>query len=341
MNQEALGKDKLSLNRRKSINGKIHTMITVEPLFGLANRMSMLDDALSLAEQCRMPVRLIWNRNMDLNCRFDELFQIPAEIRDLLQPRRCYHKRYAGPMLSLGTPEFHRDARLKNIRALQFLLTGLKKQNMHCSKGRIIYVLRHINKLIFSHRKYERVLYLDEIRQLAREGFDFTVLSRHRSIYLQGCIRFLNSPPALDRFRPVDEINRVIEEVTSSFSPPTIGIHIRRTDHAISVTESPTSQFVSEMKKEIERNPEAMFFLATDSPEEERRLKSFFPGRNVTYKKSSRDRNDPRAIKDALVDLYCLSRTSKILASLGSSFSRVAAELGRIPFQLILKEGKD
>jgi hypothetical protein len=316
-------------------------MITVEPLFGLANRMRMLDDALSLAEQCRMPVRLIWNRNMDLNCHFDELFQIPAQITDLLQPKRCYFKLYAGPLLSIGTPEFHLEARLKNIQPLKFLLNGLENLNMHCLKGRLIYALRHINRLIFSHRRYERVIYLDEMHQLAREGFDFTVLSRHCSIYIQSFTRFLNSPPALNRFRPVDEINQVIEEVTSSFTPQTVGVHIRRTDHVTSAAKSPTSQFVSEIKNETERNPDSFFFLATDSPEEERTLKSFFPGRIVTYEKTSLDRDDPRAIKDALVDLYCLSRTSKILASLGSSFSCAAAYLGKIPCQLILKEERD
>lgn len=95
-------------------------------------------------------------------------------------------------------------------------------------------------------------------------------------------------------------------------------MHIRRTDHLASATKSLTSQFVSEIKKEAERNPDMMFFLATDSPEEERTLKSFFPGRIVTYAKSSLDRDDPRAIKDALVDLYCLSKTSRILANINS-----------------------
>jgi hypothetical protein len=152
--------------------------------------MRMLDDALSLAEQCRMTVRLIWNRNKDLNCRFDELFQVPPEITDLLQPRRRYFKLYAGPWLSLGTPGFHLDARLKNIQTLKFLLRGLENLEMLCLKDRLINALRHINRLIFSHRIYERVIYLDEMRQLTRDGFDFTVLSRHRSIYLQGYTRF-------------------------------------------------------------------------------------------------------------------------------------------------------
>ena len=311
-------------------------MITVEPLFGLSNRLRMLDDVLSITNQYRMTIRLIWNRNADLNCRFDELFQVPAGITELIQPKRYFLKHYAGPLLSIGTPEFHADERLGNFPPLRMVLNAMDGFDMQCAKGRLIHMLRCINKLVFTHRRYERAIYLDEVLQLFRKEYDFKRLSHHRSVYVQGYTRLLNSTQIFDRFKPVDRIGTVIAGVCSAFAPHTIGVHIRRTDHLTSAEKSPTVQFVLEMNREIARDPDTMFFLATDSLAEERTMKELFPGKIITYEKTTLNRNNPQAIKDALVDLYCLSKTSRILASFGSTFSSTAASLGGIPYRVVL-----
>lgn len=312
-------------------------MITVEPLFGLCNRLRMLDDVLSIADQCRMPIRLVWNRNADLNCRFDELFQIPDGIMDLVQPRRHFLKKYAGPLISIGTPEFHLDVRLKNLHPLRMLLSAMDTFGMHGAKGELIHMLRRINKLVFTHHRYERIFYLEEARQLFAKEYDFTGLCKHRSVYMQGYTRLLNSMQIFDRFKPVERIGTKIENICSSFAPHTVGVHIRRTDNTVSAEESPTARFIFEMKREIARNPDTMFFLATDSPAEERAMRNLFPDKVISYEKSRLNRGDPQAIKDALVDLCCLSRTRGILASFGSTFSRTAASMGRIPCRVVLR----
>jgi hypothetical protein len=313
-------------------------MITIEPLFGLSNRMQALDAALSLSRQCRLPLRLIWNKNADLNCGFDELFQVPSEIKYLLQPERPFFKHYAGPLLSLGLPEFPLDERLNNFTILKSLLNVLESFGMHRLRNGLLYALRRVNQRVFTHRGYERAIYPDEMFLLVQQKYDFAALRKYRTIYIQGCVYFLNDLPALDSFQPVAALNAVIANISSSFDAHTVGIHIRRTDHVPSINKSPTSQFISEMKKELARNPDAKFFLATDSPAEERTVKSIFLDKVIIYEKTSLNRNDPQAIKDALVDLYCLSKTSKILASYESTFSCTAAILGKIPHQLILAE---
>jgi len=114
-----------------------------------------------------------------------------------------------------------------------------------------------------------------------------------------------------------------------------VGVHVRRTDNSISIKHSPLSGFIKYMNNEIHKNNKTTFFLATDSQEVEENLKAIFPGRIHLYPKRSFDRNSPEAIKDALVDLICLSSTHKIIGSYWSSFSSAAASLGDIPITVV------
>jgi len=115
----------------------------------------------------------------------------------------------------------------------------------------------------------------------------------------------------------------------------TIGVHIRRTDNKISATYSPTKLFLSAMETELEHAPETVFFVATDSPQEEECLKVAFPGKIITHRKSTYDRTDPQAIRDAAVDLYALASCRKIFGSYWSSFSDTAAAIYGIPLQIL------
>lgn len=104
-----------------------------------------------------------------------------------------------------------------------------------------------------------------------------------------------------------------------------IGIHIRRTDNLYAVKYSPTVLFLEKIKEEIELNPSIRFYLATDDPTEEEIFLKEYGEKIMIYHKHSLDRNNPFAIKDAVIDLYNLSRCSKIYGSYYSSFSDTAA----------------
>lgn len=55
-----------------------------------------------------------------------------------------------------------------------------------------------------------------------------------------------------------------------------IGIHIRRTDNEKSIHNSPTELFVRKMNSALKERSHVSFFLATDSKEEEEKLRSQF-----------------------------------------------------------------
>ncbi len=105
----------------------------------------------------------------------------------------------------------------------------------------------------------------------------------------------------------------------------TVGLHIRRTDNANAVRYSPTSLFFDKVEEELKANPQTKFYLATDDPNEEKSFIEKFGESILIYQKHSLDRNNPIAIKDALVDLYNLSHCKKIYGSYWSSFSDTAA----------------
>lgn len=108
-----------------------------------------------------------------------------------------------------------------------------------------------------------------------------------------------------------------------------IGIHIRRTDNEMSVKYSPTHLFIKKIEDEINANPNAKFYLATDDPQEEAFIKERFGEHILTYQKQSLDRNDPQAIRDAAIDLFNLARCKRIYGSYYSSFSDTAAYIGK------------
>ena len=58
-------------------------------------------------------------------------------------------------------------------------------------------------------------------------------------------------------------------------------------------------------------------------------LKSKYPDRIITLMDDT-DRNSLEGMKFAVLDLFCLSKTNKIIGSVGSSYSQIAAEIGGI-----------
>ena len=114
-----------------------------------------------------------------------------------------------------------------------------------------------------------------------------------------------------------------------------IVIHIRRTDNEMSVRYSPTELFIRKIEEEINVNPTQQFYLATDDKTEEGHLLQMFPDNITVYEKQSLDRNDPIAIRDAVIDLYNLAQCKKIYGSYYSSFSDIAALWGGIEKEVL------
>ena len=126
---------------------------------------------------------------------------------------------------------------------------------------------------------------------------------------------------------PTAALQERIDSFTSRFGQRCVGVHIRRTDNAVSMGKSTTEQFIALMQKELEAYPETIFFLATDDKKEEALLRETFPGKILSNQTRSLDRNSEDGIHDALLDLYCLASTQKLIGSYWSSFTDIAADM--------------
>lgn len=130
-------------------------------------------------------------------------------------------------------------------------------------------------------------------------------------------------------FVPIDDIQVSIDSVVSQFSENTIGVHIRRTDNKQSIVQSPLDAFYALMDKHIEEDNNVKFYLATDDDEVKGEMVKKYPQRVITqYDKT--ERNTLEGMKFAVNDMFCLSKTKKIIGSVYSSYSQIASEIGGI-----------
>ena len=171
--------------------------------------------------------------------------------------------------------------------------------------------------------------------------YETALAMQAKSLYASTCYSLESDYEKYDYsiFRPAPDILHLADAATQDFPANCVGVHIRRTDNARSIGASRTRDFIGRMRSEVEQDSAASFFLATDSPEEERALRAEFPGRILTYEKRSLARDMEQGIVDAYVDYLCLSRTRKIYGSFYSSFSRCAAALRGIELEIMTKDG--
>jgi hypothetical protein len=87
------------------------------------------------------------------------------------------------------------------------------------------------------------------------------------------------------------------------------------------------------MNKEIEVNPLCKFYLASDDYQIKEIFLEKFPNRIISPKWEL-SRNTVKGMKNAVTELYCLSRTKKIIGCTNSTYSNTASRLYNIPLIL-------
>ncbi|KAA6324551.1 hypothetical protein EZS27_026134 [termite gut metagenome] len=275
-------------------------MITLIPVGGLANRMHAIASALSLANDCNTHLRIIWYKDVGLNCEFHQLFQ----------------------------PLPYARVTLKSASLIDFILYDRPRRKN-------FWIPRVFQRILF-----DKCLYGSKVTILKSRDFDFLGWAKGKNVFITAYSLFypLSCFPLSGCFIPKDGIQQRIREQYNLFNKHTVGVHIRRTDNVYSISESPTELFINRMNDEIQQHPETLFYLATDSQEEKVRLKSIFGERIITLDKEI-SRTTPTGIENAVVDLFLLSKTNKIIGSFYSSYTEIAAELSGIK-RIIMKNGE-
>ena len=296
--------DSLFFNSKKK-----NTMIYLKPVGGLCNRIRAIDSALILCQKHKQNLTILWIKDQTLNCSFEELFLIP-KIED-----------YEFNIIEYTneSPEFYRSNWFRKIKTndikVNKIIENDKLHKTYSSK-------KYVDSL--SAREMDIIFY-SKIQKLIKPIFE----NQKTSSYISSCYRLHPIENNYTSFIPAIDISKKIKDTTDKFNN-TIGVHIRKSDHKTSAKYSTTNKFIKAMHHTLKNYPETSFFLSTDNKNTKEDILSEFGDKVIVNEVDSYNRNDSSAIKDAVVDLFCLSKTKKIYGSYHSTFSQFAADLGKI-----------
>jgi len=266
-------------------------MLELIPTGGLCNKLRTIDAAVSFGKAHNIPLKIYWLKDKEeINCRFHDLYQ---PIKDL--------NLYEVDDLPLKM----RPGQLKNL-----YLPGL------------------LRKLPNAGKFFTRV----EIKNYINGGGDFKNLydQHNQHLVISTFTRFFPTLKEYDIFKPLPIVEQMIEKETTTFDAFTIGIHIRRSDHNISIAKSPLERFEEEIEKEISKNSSANFYLASDCADTKKQLVNKY-GQIIRTNFEPGDRSTLQGMYRGITELYSLSKTTKIYGSYGSSYSGTACKLAGIP----------
>lgn len=274
-------------------------MIIIEPFGGLANRMRVIASGLWLQEKTGCKLICLWSENSALKAPFDLLFQ---NIDGLVVQQRPKKYKYL--------KSTKQKTKLKQI------------------------ISKFINKLlgVDYYIREQDCLNLNWIKEM-----DVFYLHEHGTIYIKTCEEFGDNYLQFRRFKPVDEILNKIVTVEKQFGRNTIGLHIRRTDNIESINSSPLELFIKRIITETNKNKDIEFYLSTDDMDVEQELVAKF-GERIIVNQKEFSRLTVKGMQDAVVDMFCLSKTSIIYGSYWSSFSDIASRIGNIDFLAVKQD---
>jgi hypothetical protein len=151
----------------------------------------------------------------------------------------------------------------------------------------------------------------------------------------------------LKEWRPVPSIRAKVESLAAACGSHTVGVHVRRGDawdspRASGFRRSSDAAFFARMDAELAAEPRTKFFLATDRAETEERFRERYPNavivnRDKRFVPSVRGRPKDNQ-RDAVIDMFALARTRKILGNNYSSFSEMAGAISGIEVQRVLED---
>ena len=293
--------------------------IVVQPTGGLCNRLRAIESVLQLLKTTEKTkhITVVWENNHELGTAYKTLFRQNDKIK-VIEVLPFTGKNMLNPVQML---------KVWNV------IAPTEKNYQRSYK---------LRQFLGREMKFDKVIYQNEMFELVKNKFDFNTLKNYDSLYLVSCFDFeidykdkystnseiMNYP--FSNFVAHDFIKDKVNQITKYFENHTIGLHIRRTDHAGAIENSPLSLFIDKMNEEIALNHKTNFFLATDDKETEKKMMQLFGEKIIINPEKAFTRSSEKGVQDAYIDVVCLSKTSKIYGSHASSFSETAAKMGAI-----------
>lgn len=273
-------------------------MIIIEPCAGLGNRFLGLASAYHMSRKLNEKLLVIWKKETALGAPSDLLFTLPQDV-EVVQISELGYKR--APFAEIAG-------------------NRVKKKYRKLAGG---------------------MLTCDDVHEMYQKGGTKAIedyIKGRENAYLKATNPFVeldSIEKPLDFIKPAAAITQKVEQILHNVDRENlVGIHVRRTDNRDAINNSPLSGFMDKMKREVEKNPNVHFYLATDDREVENEITAEFGDRIYTFKDKSLARDDNQGIIDAYTEMLCLSRCSKIIGSFNSTYSAMAARIGGIKLEI-------
>jgi hypothetical protein len=290
--------------------------IDLIPIGGLGNSMLVIASAYEIAEKNKTKLRVLWKKNEECYIDFEDVF-VPIK-NSIIDVVKIYEKQF-----------FYRTPSQKNFyfpAAFTSLFKwDIDKYYVELSEKWGGGFWRKLLFLALGKRERENSFLQKNISDLLKDKNSLVITCNPLTKqYFPGKL-----------FSPALKLKKNIDLILSEYSENTIGIHIRRTDHRIAMSKSPIELFYKKMQDEIEKDANVKFFLATDSNDVKEKLISDFEKR-IIYYNSSLIRNSEDGMNDAVIELFCLSKTEKILGSFFSTYSEMSSKIGNIELEIVI-----
>lgn len=273
-------------------------MIIIEPCAGLGNRMLALSSAYELCKKLNRELIIIWKREAGCNICSADLFDF------------------------------------SNIQVIDISENGWKKEPFDTLKSN--YIKKKYRKIAKSFVE------CDEVERWKKEGGYKKVeqmIKKEKAIYIKSYTNLCEiNTFSFEFLKPATEVMIRGKNVFGRISKKTVGVHIRRTDHKDAIEMSPLKLFYDRMKTEVEES-DADFYVTTDDRSVLTELRKKIPEEKlIIYEDKILDRNSKEGIQDALVDMICLAKCSKIIGSYRSTFSLIPSIMGKIDLEMMIKD---
>ena len=266
---------------------------------GVGNRIIPIGCMLAMATELNYRPVVFWEcADVIGQAKFKDLFDdtnLPFELVEGYEAR------------IIGTSLFHKDVVPLNLP--KRMITKLTE----------LFFMNQYDKRIWFGPVYEYQPFRDK---------PVTDLLKYSKILINGS-RVLSYAYDLSWLKPAAHIVPHIVELKKQFTPNTVGVHVRGTDY---IPDTPIEATIEKMHAEVELDPTVKFFFASDGDKRGERVMDIFGDRLIVYKHTrNTERRTLQGNENAMVDLFGLAATSRIIGLRFSSFATLAALIGNKP----------
>ena len=271
---------------------------------GLGNRILSLGCLLSLAAELDYKPTLFWSQDKVMGwARFEDLFDTTDLPFKIVQGYRStiMKTNYS------NVPEASNQRWNLPQRIFLRMFSSLTQFSF--------------DKIDILNSNNKRVQYME------RRSSDFLT---YRKILIYAWLRFRYNCD-ISWLKPAPHILPRIVELNEQFVPNTVGVQLRGTDW---VYTPPVEKIIARMHAEVELNPQVKFFFASDSDKAKKLIIDTFGDRLIrdrSYPKGWSMRRTIQGQQGAVVDLFGLANSSRIIGAKYSSFPLAAAMMGNKP----------